>query len=268
MTDYETEVVDHFLTAYKMLGTAIQLGISAAQIVGDGDQPITAEEREVIVFAKHFAEAVSDLCESLGLLVGKSSDVELCRVDSIRQGLDRGLKRDYDMALLDIAALDHVAYTERPAPVNPESLIVATKALPLVAADLGIIDSPKIRWFSEKAGSADATTFRSVPETKGKVEYDPPTVWVHVDRAPKDAIATLAHECKHIGQLAQARQGVKRDVLAEVAEVPYSQRPMEVDAHGYGELWALKLWGPTGLGQAGLWLRQARTEAYAAHGNF
>lgn len=154
--------------------------------------------------------------------------------------------------------VDDVWFSERPAAKDFESHFCAIKAAAWVAEDLDIA-MPRIRWFSESVGTGDAKSFKDGPGTVGKAA--PGEIWLHTDLDPRGAIRSAAHEMRH---LYQYTQGKFRGDLIELAR-DYGDRSVEVDARQYGKHVALRLFGPTGYGQAYTWRAQARAAMARNH---
>ena len=155
---------------------------------------------------------------------------------------DKTLLLSVELLSKRVAELDYIGYAERLRATNFESHFVALKSVEWAADDLGIA-MPAVRWFSE-AAPGDKIAFRGRPGVVGKALDD--CVWVHVDRSPREAIATAAHETFHLWQLASGEaKGLSLDEL-------------EAPAYAYDKITALKVFGKYGHGQADTWRVQAR----------
>jgi len=254
-SELEREAGDLVVMAQKAVISLFGLAVALAPIVEDG--PRTADEQAAIKGAKLAAKAVSEFVGAIRLAIlgdagaSKADDRELWAI------YDRALKHDFHLVALAVDSLDHVWYSQVGGPADPESATVAAKTAEWCAADLDLDRVPRIHWFAERARVGDPETFRSSPGTTGGLKSG--TVWAHAGLSPRDAIRTVAHECKHLAQGGNDLDEIGLD---------YSDRPSERDAHGYGKGVALRLWGKYGHGPASIWLRNARVEAYSRAGNF
>lgn len=213
--------------------------LSAAKSLLDADRP---EAVPAIVFGYKALEML--LSTTIDLAIAGAfeakDDSALWRI------YDRNLRREFDLARLRAEHVDDVAYTERPCAKDFESHFCAIRTAQWCAEDLGI-PMPRIRWFSERAGSADALNFKGSPGLRGKFErVEPEVVWLHSGLSPRDVINTVAHELFHAAQHARGERDEHFEGVLEPA------------AYTYGKHVALRLYGPTGYGQAYTWRAQAR----------
>jgi hypothetical protein len=259
MTASESDVRELTVMAQKAVLELFELAIVAAAITGNGAERLSVEDRDVLAGAKLMAEAVQELVGAIRLVVLGEAKGSKADSDLLWDIADRDLKRSYDLTVRDIARIDDVWYSQVAGPVNPDARVVAAKTARWVADDLRLDRTPPIRWFTERVHDGQPKTFRSSVGTTGGLKDG--LVWVHANRSPREAIASVAHELRHVWQ----SKGGAGD---SESGLDYSDRPSERDAHSYARLVRDRLWGPYGHGEAGIWLRNARVAAHPAHGNF